>query len=113
MRKFLHDYESIVTIEELKSGDEYKEFISDYPDATFEEYLDLCMFWNNGFLTEILTADTPKAERRRAVSRVAVFSKSWYGEDINFPFVTWKTAAEIRDLLRGGSAVVPYLGKWE
>lgn len=113
MRKFLHEYESIVTLEELENGEEFAEFMRENPGESFFRYLELCMWWNNGSLAEILTAGTPKAERRRAVSRVAVFSKSWYGEDINFPFVTWKTAAEIRDLLRGGSAVVPYLGKWE
>lgn len=111
MRKFLHEYESIVTMEELEA--EFNKYHKEFPEDSFDYWLSCCMWWNNGSLTEILTAGTPKAERRRAVSRVAVFSKSWYGEDINFPFVTWATAAKIRDLLRGGSAVVPYLGKWE
>lgn len=113
MRKFLYDRESIVTLEELENGEEFAEFMRENPGESFNRYLELCMWWNNGSLEEILTADTPKSERRRAVSRVAVFSASWYGEDISFPFVTWETAAGIRELLRGGSAVVPYLGKWE
>lgn len=113
MRKFLNDYESIVTIEELKNGEEFREFMEENPEEDFARYLDLCMWWNNGFLTEILTADTPKEARRGAVSLVAVFNREWLSDDINFPFVTWASARKIREWINGGAAVVPYLGKWE
>lgn len=109
MRKFLHDYESIVTIEELKNGDEYKEFVNDYPDATFEEYLDLCMFWNNGFLTEILTNETPKNQRRYAVSLCAVYDCD-FEEIMNWQ---WLDYADILREQRYGNIVVPYIGERE
>ena len=110
MRKFLNDYETIVTMEELKNGDEYKEFINDYPGATFEEYLDLCMFWNNGFLTEILTADTPKSERRKAVSLCALHDC----ETGELQFIQWLTYDGImREKEKPyGYIVLPYVGGW-
>ena len=108
MRKFLHDYESIVTIEELKSGDEYKEFVNDYPGETFEKYLDLCMFWNNGFLTEILTNETPKNQRRDAVSLCSIYDS----ETGEYESTYWLSYYGIMREKRYGNIVVPYIGGW-
>lgn len=107
MRKFLHDYESIVTIEELKNGDEFKEFVNDYPGETFERYLDLCMFWNNGFLTEILTNETPKNQRRYAVSSCALHDC----ETGEFECCEWLDYSNIQKEKMYGNIVLPYIGE--
>ena len=110
MRKFLNDYDSIVTLEELKNGEEYSQFKMDYPGATFEQYLAECMYWNNGFLTEILTRDTPKSERRKAVSLCALYDC----ETGEFACVEW---LDYYGIVREkgklyGYIVTPYLGGW-
>ena len=110
MRRFLHDYESVITMEELQNGEEFKEFMEENPDESFARYLDLCMYWNNGFLTEILTADTPVENRRGAVMLCAVFDGEYDYADM--PWVAYLNAAEIAQQKRCGKVVTAYIGKW-
>ena len=110
MRKFLNDYDSIVTIEELRNGEEFSQFMEENPDESFSRYLELCMYWNNGFLTEILTADTPKSERRKAISLCALHDC----ETGELDFIQWLTYGGImREKEKPyGYIVVPYVGGW-
>lgn len=110
MRKFLNDYDSIVTIEELQNSEEFSQFMEDYPDESFSRYLELCMYWNNGFLTEILTADTPKNERRKAISLCALHDCETGELDI----IEWLTYDGImREKEKPyGYIVLPYVGGW-
>jgi hypothetical protein len=72
MRKFLIEMEQEITLDELRR-DYYEVFERGETGAeTFERYLELCMWWNNGALTEILTADTPRGWASRAVGKFCV-----------------------------------------
>ena len=54
MKKYYNiDSEKVYTLEELKAiYDEAKEEASEYIEGTFAEYLNACMFYNNGSLDE-------------------------------------------------------------
>lgn len=106
MRKFLCDSESVITLEEVREvwEDEYKDY-----GTSFEEYLENCMTRNNGMLDEILTAETPAKNRRGAVMLCAVFDE---GDDAEFPWVVYLSAAEIAQQKRYGKIVTAYLGEW-
>lgn len=67
MRKFLIEMEQEITLEELRR--DYYEQFEDTDAETFERYLELCMWWNNGALTEILTDETPRGLASRAVGK--------------------------------------------
>jgi len=109
MRKFICDRDSVITLEELQNGDEFKEFMEENPDESFSRYLELCMYWNNGMLEEILTADTPAENRRGAVMLCSVLDD---GDDINYPWVAYLNAAEIAQQKSHGKIVMPYIGEW-
>lgn len=67
MRRFLIEMDTEITLDELRR--DYYEQFEDTDAETFEQYLELCMYWNNGALTEILTEDTPRGWASRAVGK--------------------------------------------
>ena len=110
MRRFICDRDSVITLEELQNGDEFKEFMEENPDESFSRYLELCMYWNNGMLEEILTADTPAENRRGAVMLCAVFDGEYDYADM--PWVAYLNATEIAQQKRYGKVVTAYRGEW-
>lgn len=87
MRKFLWEYDTTVTLDELR--EEWRN--NDEDGRTFREYLDACMYWNNGALTEILTEDTPREYRERAVIDCIV----WYSDESDDYCEEWLDLGEI------------------
>ena len=71
MRKFLDEMEREITLDELRAyyESDAERMERDEGIESFERYLELCMFWNNGSLTEILTEDTPRGWASRAVGK--------------------------------------------
>jgi len=74
MRKFLIEYEQEVTLDDVRQS--WREFAED--DMPFAVYLRNCLD-KNGALTEILTSDTPRENRREAVTLCRVY----YSDDRN------------------------------
>lgn len=87
MRKFLCDYDSVWTEEQLR--DFFANESDDREYMTFEQWLAECM-GKNGALVEILTDDTPKWERERAVSLCRVH----YSDDRDDYCDEWLNGAE-------------------
>lgn len=71
MRKFLVDYDSEWTLDELREFFEKESDDRAYFDS-FEEWLDRVLRDKNGSLTEILTEDTPREQAAYAVARFVV-----------------------------------------
>lgn len=98
MRQFLWEYETPITLDELREA-----WRNDEDDErTFREYVDACMYWNNGALVEILTADTPKECRDRAVADCVV----WYSDDDDDRCEMWLNGREIAERRSDGCRVV-------
>ena len=72
MRKFLVEYVKEITMDDVRES--WEQFAED--GETFAQYLNACLD-KNGALTEILTADTPRENRRGAVTLCRVI----YGDD--------------------------------
>lgn len=74
MRKFLVEYDEVITLDDVRRS--WREFAED--DMTFADYLRNCLD-KNGALTEILTEDTPRENRRGAVTlcRVQYSEEEW------------------------------------
>lgn len=97
MRKFLEEEtNNIWTLEELKwyfenqyGGDD----ISGIQNGeTFEHYLESCMYWNNGELTEILTEDTPP----ECVADSIQLCRVRYSDDEDDYSVMWLNPRQIK-----------------
>ena len=91
MRKFLMDYDGVITI-----WDVYYEWeLWEKENMTFQQYLADCL-GKNGALTEILTDETPNDERERAVTLCRVhysderddYCDEWLRED-EIDFKRW------------------------
>ena len=98
MRKFLCEYETIYTMEELE-----KFFHTESDDReymTFAQWLADCM-GKNGSLREILTLDTPRGEQLHALSLCRV----QYSEDEDDYCEEWLTPTEICEKWRDGCGV--------
>ena len=87
MRKFLYEYETVFTLEQLET--EYRTDRAEDFDGTFAQWLEECT-GKNGALTEILTDDTPRWNRKSAVIECVV-----YGDDENDDYFAWLTLDEI------------------
>ena len=103
MRKFLLDYEKIVTMDEVRKC--YEDFCDYKDESSFEDYL-FDALGRNGSLDEILTADTPKAFRREALCLCAVVDSSADIETMHDD-VRWLNWYSILNLQDYGYHVVP------
>lgn len=81
MRKFLCEYDSIVTMEELQS---YYNESSEKEYESFSQYLENCL-GKNGSLVEIRTSETPNNSNAVTLYRVA------YSDDIDDTCDMWLT----------------------
>lgn len=98
MRKFLIEMETVITLEHLARDYENRRAeLSRDGIETFPQYLEQCMARNNGALTEIMTDDTPRGNRREAVRLCNV----WYSEDARDVCAEWLTPQEIARKTRG------------
>ena len=107
MRKFLYEMETEITESELREYYEKEKHGECEDYGTFGEYLKNCMFWWNGALTEILTAETPKELRRRAVS----YMRAVYSDDADDSCWMWLTYDDIRRYLANDIRVMPFIGE--
>lgn len=107
MRKFLYEMDYEITECELRDyyEKEKRGECSDY--ETFGEYLKNCMYWWNGALTEILTADTPRELRRRAVS----YMRAIYSDDADDSCWMWMNFDDIRSYQEDDIRVIPFIGE--
>ena len=85
MRMFLHEYDRIVTEEELQ--EEYKENGYQY-EMPFCRFLEICLD-KNGSLTEILTDDTPRMQRPYAVLYCSVCDENTEDELDDLRWLTY------------------------
>lgn len=102
MRRFLIEMETEVTLEEIREDyNKNRERIAEESGAeNFGEYLENCMYWNNGALTEILTDDTPRDLRKRAVRPCKVLYEGddeWCERYLHY--------GEMRDLWESGAKI--------
>ncbi len=106
MRKFLIELDSVIGIDELKK-DFYEKF-ENTEKITFARYLELCMWWNNGALTEILTDETPPEMRSRAVTYYHAVCSETDGDE----YWLWATESHAKILAGEGYRVekCPKLG---
>lgn len=101
MRKFLIEMETEITLVEIE--EDYKnrrdEIAEESGAENFGEYLENCMYWNNGSLTEILTEDTPRELRKRAVRpcRYQIDGGDWLEWWLHFGQICelWERGAKI------------------
>lgn len=85
MRKFLCEYDFIVTMEELQS---YYNESSEKEYESFSQYLENCLS-KNGSLVEIKTKETPKYIDSVTLYRVA------YSDDIDDTCDMWLTDKQV------------------
>jgi hypothetical protein len=98
MRRFLCEYDSVWTEEQLR--DFFANESDDREYMTFEQWLAECM-GKNGALVEILTDDTPNGERHHAVCCYAVQNNEG---DV---WEEWLTEGGVNDRKSDGFAIVP------
>lgn len=84
MRKFLYEYDFIVTMEELQF---YYNESTEKAEKTFNQYLEECLS-KNGSLVEIKTKETPKYIDSVTLYRVA------YSDGIDDTCDMWLTDSE-------------------
>lgn len=98
MRKFLCDYNSVWTEEELERF--FREVADDREYMTFSQWLADCLS-KNGALVEILTEDTPRGEEMRAVTLCRV----QYSEEEYDYCEEWLTPSQIAEKRRDGCGI--------
>ena len=104
MRKFLIEMDVEITLADVKKEYEARrEEIEEDGAENFAQFLDLCMFWNNGALTEILTEETPRGEQARAVTLCRV----WYSDDADDFCDEWLTEQEAHEKAAAWCGVMP------
>ena len=89
MRKFLCEYDSVWTLDELKNFFDTETDDREY--MTFEQWLADCL-GKNGALTEILTEDTPNSNGKYAVTLCRV----WCADEDDY-FEEWLTEEQAHD----------------